>query len=410
MQLEIIGPQKLIGEIEISGSKNSALAIISATVLIDEKIILKKIPGVEDVFILLKILEKLGKKVKKIAENTWEIDGEIKNFDVPFNLASKLRASIYLLGPLTARFEKARICMPGGCSFGPRPINFHIEGLKKMGIEIKIEHGFIEAKGKPNGVSISFPKKSVGTTIHLILTSIYGKEESVFFNTAQEPEVIDCINFLKKCGAKIKFEGSDIIKIKPVEKLKSCKEYQIIPDRIEAGTYLAGAVITKGRVKVLNVDKKHIENILVKFQELGVQIKEGRNWVEINCLKCRDLKPLNIETAPYPGFPTDMQPQFMAILTKANGTSYIREGIYPRRFLHAYELIKMGADIDIGEGWAVVRGVEKLTGAFVDATDLRAGASLLIAGYAIGSFVVGKMVAKIGWKKSFNLVIYPFII
>ncbi len=380
-RFRIQGPTRLEGEVPISGSKNASLAIIPAAILLDEPVLLRNIPDIEDVRTILSIMESLGATVIRETRNDIRIDPTtMKSHEVPYFLASRMRASIYTLGPLLVKFGRGVVYMPGGCSFGPRPIDFHIDGLKKMGANISIEHGNIVASvEKFRSAHINLPFKSVGATIHLMTTAVKLKGiRTVISNAALEPEVVDTANFLNRAGARIYNAGFDEIIIEGVDKL-TLDEYRVIPDRIEAGSFaVAGAMA--GEILLDGVIKEHVISTLDRLEEAGAMLR----WVDERRLLVKKpegrIRPLMIKTAPFPGFPTDMQAQFMAMLTVADGTSIIKEGIYPSRFHHAYELQRMGADIKVDHGEAVVNGVEKLMGAIVNATDLRASISLVLAG------------------------------
>ncbi len=380
-RFRIQGPTPLEGEVKISGSKNASLAIIPATILLDAPVLLRNIPDIEDVRTILSIMESLGATVVRESKNDIRIDPTtMKSHEVPYFLASRMRASIYTLGPLLVRFGKGVVYMPGGCSFGPRPIDFHIEGLKKMGANIVIEHGNIVASvEKFRSAHINLPFKSVGATIHLMTTAVKLKGiRTVISNAALEPEVVDTARFLNRAGARIYNAGYDEIVVEGVDRLE-VDEYEVIPDRIEAGSFAVAAAMA-GRILLDRVIKEHMVSTLDRLEEAGALLQ----WVDDRRLLVNKpagrIKPLMIKTAPFPGFPTDMQAQFMAMLTVADGVSVIKEGIYPSRFHHAYELQRMGADIRVDHGEALVRGVDKLTGAIVNATDLRASISLVLAG------------------------------
>ncbi|MEO0203210.1 MAG: UDP-N-acetylglucosamine 1-carboxyvinyltransferase [candidate division WOR-3 bacterium] len=380
MRFRIEGQRMLKGEISIVGAKNSALAIMPACILLNKPVILKNIPDVEDIRTMSELLKYLGVKVNKISKNVIEIDPrDINKYQAPYELVTKMRASIYVLGPLLVKFGKAIVYMPGGCSFGPRPIDFHIDGLKKLGADIKIEHGNIIANiDNFKDAYIQLPFKSVGTTIHLMITSSLLKNKRVVLsNCALEPEVVDLANFLNRAGAKITGAGFDEIIIEGVDNLE-IDEYEIIPDRIEAGTFLVIGSFENNEIVVKNVILEHIRPVVDKLIEAGINLKMYENLVFVKGV--RKPKPIEIQTYPFPGFPTDMQAQFMALLSIANGISFIKENIYPNRFAHAYELMRMSADIKINDNIAIIRGVDKLTSAIVNATDLRASASLVIAG------------------------------
>ena len=380
MKFIIEGKKPLKGEVIISGAKNSALAIMPASILLSKPVILKNVPDVEDVRTMIELLKYLGVKVKKIGKNIIEIDPrDINNYQAPYELVSKMRASIYVLGPLLVKFKKAIVYMPGGCSFGPRPIDFHIEGLRKMGVEIKIEYGNIIANVKEfKSTYIQLPFRSVGATIHLMMTSSLLKgKEIIISNCALEPEVVDLANFLNKAGAKIYGAGYDEIRVEGVENLE-IDEYEIIPDRIEAGTFLVAGSFENNEIIIKNFILEHIKPIIQKLNEAGIFPIIEKEKIIVKGV--RKPKAIEIQTQPFPGFPTDMQAQFMTLLSIADGVSIIKENIYPNRFAHAYELIRMSADIKITENIAIIKGVEKLTSAIVSASDLRASASLVLAG------------------------------
>lgn len=400
MKYLIKGGKKLKGEVKVEGAKNAALPVIASTILLNEKIILENIPDVEDVNTMLSLLETLGARIKKIGENEFEIDpSKINSWEAPYEAVRKMRASIYVLGPLLTKFGKAKVAFPGGCSFGPRPINYHLEGLSKMGAEIEIERGFIIAKcRKLKGSELYFDQKSVGATAHLAMVASLAKGKTVILNSSKEPEVVDLLNFLKKCGVKIKGIGEDIIEIQGVEELKSPLKYKIIDDRIEAGTFLIAGRITKGEVKIKGKSGKFLENVIEKLRESGAEVELEKNGIFLSSKK--EILPLRIETAPYPGFPTDLQPQFVAMLSIAKGTSVIIEGIYPERFGYTGELMRMGANIKVEKGMCIVEGVKKLKGTHLIAPDIRAGAALVLASLSAEgeSIVEGIHHIKRGYK------------
>lgn len=379
MKYLIKGGKRLKGEVKVEGAKNSALPILASTILLNEKVILENIPDVEDVNTMISLLKTLGAEVRKIGKNKFEIDpSSINSWEAPYEAVRKMRASIYVLGPLLARFGKAKVAFPGGCSFGPRPINYHLEGLSKMGAEIDIDSGFIIARcRKLKGSEIYFDQKSVGATAHLAMAASLAKRKTVILNSSKEPEVVDLLNFLKKCGAKIKGEGEDILEIHGVRELNSPLKYKIIDDRIEAGTFLIAGRITKGEVKVRGKSGKFLENVIEKLKETQAQVEIKKDGIHLKGGK--EILPLRIETAPYPGFPTDLQPQFVAMLSIAKGTSVVIEGIYPERFGYTGELMRMGANIKVEKGMCIVEGVSKLKGTHLIAPDIRAGAALALA-------------------------------
>ena len=373
------------GSVRISGSKNSALALIPASMVIDGWVNLFDVPKVSDVKTMLELLEFMGASFS-FDGNTLRIDSSsIKEPFAPYEFVSKMRASIYVLGPLLARFKRAKVALPGGCDFGPRPINFHLDGLRKMGAEISFEHGYIVAKTRGlKGTYISFEKKSVGATIHLMTTAVLAEGETILDNCAIEPEVVDAARFLKSCGARIEGEGTDTIRILGSEPLKGNVEYRVIPDRIEASTFVISALITDGEVRVENIRPKDMFSVLAKLEECGAKLEVGEDYVFVK--PSGRLEAKDVETAPFPGFPTDVQPQYLSLMSVSKGKAIIREGIYPDRFKHAYELMRLGANIKVGEGFAVVEGVERLSGAPVVGKDLRGTAALVLAGLVAEGF------------------------
>jgi UDP-N-acetylglucosamine 1-carboxyvinyltransferase len=377
----VYGPAYLEGEVQVQGAKNAVLPIMSAIMLHDQPVLLKNVPRVQDVFTMIELLKLLGAKVEWKGNNELQVDPTtINSYTAPYEIVSKMRASIYVLGPLLVKFGRAEVSFPGGCSFGPRPVDFHIKGLTLLGAELTIERGYIKATmKKPNPCEIPLDFKSVGTTIHLMTTAAMMEGETTILNSAQEPEVVATAEFLAKSGVKIEGAGTDVIKIKGTKKLKPVPEFEIIPDRIEAGTYLVAGFMTGGKVKVTGCIPEHLEPVILKLKEAGALINRGKDFLEVE-KRTKDISSLHIETQPFPGFPTDMQPQFMSMLTVAKGTSIIKEGIYPNRFAHAFELQRLGANIKVVEPTAFIEGVNKLTGAEVTGNDLRGAAALVLAG------------------------------
>jgi UDP-N-acetylglucosamine 1-carboxyvinyltransferase len=377
----VYGPAYLEGEVQVQGAKNAVLPIMSAIMLHDQPVLLKNVPRVQDVFTMIELLKLLGAKVEWKGNNELQVDPTtINSYTAPYEIVSKMRASIYVLGPLLVKFGRAEVSFPGGCAFGPRPVDFHIKGLSLLGAELTIERGYIKATmKKPNPCEIPLDFKSVGTTIHLMTTAAMMEGETTILNSAQEPEVVATAEFLAKSGVKIEGAGTDVIKIKGTKKLKPVPEYEIIPDRIEAGTYLVAGFMTGGKVKVAGCIPEHLEPVILKLKEAGALINRGKDFLEVE-KRTKDISSLHIETQPFPGFPTDMQPQFMSMLTVAKGTSIIKEGIYPNRFAHAFELQRLGANIKVVEPTAFIEGVNKLTGAEVTGNDLRGTAALVLAG------------------------------
>ena len=380
-QIIINGKKKLSGEVFISGAKNAAVAIIPAAIVANDICLIENLPVIEDVVILSKTLESIGVKCEfKNSGHSLLIDSrEINNFCGEYDLIKKIRASYYLLGALLGRFKKAEVALPGGCNFGSRPIDQHIKGFTALGAEILIEHGMIKAYAKKLiGTNIFLDVTSVGATINIMLAAVYAEGITVIENAAKEPHVVDVANFLNMLGAKIKGAGTNTIKILGVKKLHGA-EYSIIPDQIEAGTYMIAAAITKGNIKVKNVIPKHLDSLSAKLREMNCEVEEGDDFIKVNASE-KKLKSVNIKTMNYPGFPTDLQPQIATLLSVSSGTGIITETVWDNRFQYVDELKRLGADISIENRVAVIKGKEKLTGTQVCATDLRAGAALILAG------------------------------
>lgn len=377
----IKGGTMLHGEVEISGAKNAAVAIIPAALMVDGVCRIENIPQISDTDMLLTILSHLGAKVSFINQSTIEIDStKVKFQDAPFDLTRKIRASYYLIGAMLGRFGRAKTTMPGGCNFGVRPIEQHIKGMTMLGADVDIKNGFVFAdarEGRLRGTRIYLDKVSVGATMNIILAATLATGRTVIENAAREPHIVDLANFLNSMGADIRGAGTDTVKINGVDRLHG-GSYTIIPDQIEAGTYMVAAAATCGEVLVKNVIPKHLECISAKLRETGTIVQEYEDSVLVK--GARNLRRANIKTLPYPGFPTDMQPQMGALLCLANGTSIITEGIYDNRFKYVNELRKMGAECQVDGRMAVFEGGTKLTGAIVQACDLRAGAAMVIAG------------------------------
>ena len=377
----INGGKKLCGEVTISGAKNAAVAIIPATALVEGICRIENIPDIKDVFFLIDILKRMGAQVKYIDNTTLEIDcSHMTIAHVPGELSRKLRASCYFLGALIGRFSHAQVGMPGGCDFGVRSIDQHIKGLETLGAKISIEHGVITAKVQNlAGNSVYFDVISVGATINVMLAAVRAKGLTIIENAAKEPHIVDLANFLNSMGADIMGAGTDLIKIRGVERLYG-GTYSIIPDQIEAGTYMAAAAITGGEVLIKNVIPKHLESISAKFIEMGVEITEFDDAVLIK--RKGPITKANIKTIPYPGFPTDMQPQAVTLLCLAKGTSIVTEGVFDNRFGYVDEIKRMGVNIKVDGKVAVIEGVPRLTGATLKACDLRGGAAMMLAGLA----------------------------
>ena len=380
-KLEIKGGKKISGTITISGSKNATLPILAATILTNKKILIKNIPVVKDVITMVELLNTIGssikfdKKRKKIEINNRK---SLKTF-ASYRLLKTMRAGVLVLGPLLAKYRIAKVSLPGGCAIGSRPVNFHIDALKKMGAKIKIKDGYIFASAKKGlrGCTIKFPKISVGATENVLIAACFSKGETKLRNCAIEPEINDLIIFLKKLGCKIKIFGKRGINILGVEELKSTV-HKVIFDRIEAGTYIIAAALTKGRLKIKNIDPKIMLTEIRLLHKMGVDILRKKNQIVVS--RSKKLKGINVVTKPYPGFPTDLQAQIMVLMTKAEGTSIIKEGIFENRFMHVSELRRMGAQIVINGNKAKIFGKNKLNGAELMATDLRASVCLVLAG------------------------------
>ncbi|MBL60814.1 MAG: UDP-N-acetylglucosamine 1-carboxyvinyltransferase [Candidatus Pelagibacter sp.] len=378
-KIVIEGGAKLQGSINISGSKNSSLPILAATLLIDEKIILNNVPNVKDILTMVSLLETLGKKIK-IKNNTLEITSTNKpSYFAKYELVKTMRAGILVIGPLLAKFNMAKVSLPGGCAIGARPVDIHLDFLSKIGYENKVVKGYVVSKKKfsKNKISFFFKKISVGATETAILSSCLSSKEVKLINIAIEPEVIDLINFLNRSGTNIKFIAKRSLIIKGVKNLRGLK-YQIMPDRIEAGTYMVASAITNSPLILKNISVVHLENIINIFKKIGLNIKILSDR-SLKVLPGR-LKSIRIKTVPYPGFPTDMQAQLMSLLIFAKGISEIKEDIFENRFLHVLELQRMGAKIEIKNNKAKIIGIDYLSGAQVMATDLRASVCLVLAG------------------------------
>ena len=377
----ISGGKPLKGTVRISGAKNAAVAILPAVLLADSPCIIENIPNISDVSSILSAMEILGADIKNIDKSTVRIDPTHANsFVVTKQMAEGMRASSYFLGALLGRMNRARVAPPGGCDFGVRPIDQHIKGFEALGAKITLENGLVEANAKElNGASIYLDVVSVGATINIMLAAVKAKGLTVIENAAREPHIVDLANFLNTMGANIMGAGTNIIKIRGVDKLLGTT-YSIIPDQIEAGTYMAAAVATKGDVLIDNVTPKHLESIVAKLRECGAEITEYDEAVRVKMTG--RAKKCNVKTMPHPGFPTDMQPQIAAVLALAEGVSIITEGVWDNRFRYVEQLTLMGSDIQVDGKMAVITGVDRLTPAPVKAVDLRAGAAMLIAGLA----------------------------
>ncbi len=377
----IKGGRPLLGEVTISGAKNAAVAILPAVILSDEPCVIENVPSISDVNLCLRILREMGAQVLCIAKDTYRIDPTgINKYCVPYETAKKMRASYYFLGALLGKFHKARVSMPGGCPLGDRPIDQHLKAFSALGARYSLSRGMIDLEAdRLTGSQIFFDVVSVGATMNAMLASVRAEGLTVIENAAKEPHIVDLANFLNSMGADIMGAGTDVIKIRGVRYLHGT-EYAVIPDQIEAGTFMVAAAATKGDILIKSIIPKHLESITKKLEKIGVNIVQYddsmRVWVDGPLVKA------NVKTTPHPGFPTDMQPQITTLLTLAEGTSIVTEGVWEQRFRYVDELRRMGADITVNGKIALVEGTGKLMGAPVTACDLRAGAALIIAGLA----------------------------
>jgi len=374
----ITGGKKLRGKIEISGAKNAALALMPATLLASGKYLFHNMPELRDIATMGKLMQSMGVEVTKgehlLGLNTFRVN----NFEAPYEHVKKMRASIYVLGPLIARYGQAKVSLPGGCAWGPRPVNLHIEGIRKLGARVEIEKGYINARAKRlKAARISFDVSSVGATGNAMMAAVLARGTSAIENAAIEPEITALGEFLVKMGAHINGIGTTKIEIEGVDALHPADE-TMIPDRIETATFLVAAAMTGGNVKLENCCPGHLSAVIAKLEEAGSVIETGNDWISIKSAKT--VKPVDVITAVYPGFPTDMQAQWMALMSIARGSSVVTDSIYFDRFKHVPELLRLGADIELNNNTAIVKGVKKLTGAKVMSTDLRASASLVLAG------------------------------
>ena len=380
-KLYIRGGKPLHGQVEISGAKNAAVAIVTATILADGPCVLENVPEISDISICIRILYEMGASVKIINKNTIQIDTRgIMEPTVPYDLARLMRASSYFLGTLLGRFHKAKVPMPGGCDLGDRPIDQHLKAFRSLGATDVIEHGMVEVSADSLiGSQIYFDFITVGGTINAMFAAVKAEGLTIIENAAKEPHIVDLANFLNSMGADIMGAGTDVIKIRGVSSLKGTT-YAIIPDQIEAGTYMVAAAATKGDVIIKNVIPKHLESITAKLRKIGVTVIENDDSVRV--VYTGPLEKTSLKTMPHPGFPTDMQPQFSTLLCLASGTSIVTDDIFDNRFRFVAELRRMGADISVDGKVAIIQGIESFTGAPVKATDLRAGAAMIIAALA----------------------------
>ncbi|MCT8663736.1 UDP-N-acetylglucosamine 1-carboxyvinyltransferase [Glaesserella parasuis] len=380
-KFRVHGPFTLSGTVDISGAKNAALPILFAAILAEEPVILTNVPNLKDVETTVKILRKLGVVVERAENNAVHIDAsKIDHYVAPYELVKTMRASIWALAPLVARFHQGQVSLPGGCTIGARPVDMHIAGLEKMGATITLDEGYVKAEvnGRLTGARILMDKVSVGATLSVMMAATLAKGTTTIENAAREPEIVDTAIFLNKMGAKITGAGTDTITIEGVERLGGC-EHHIVPDRIETGTFLVAAAISGGRITCRGTKADTLDAVIEKLREAGMQVDVTENSITLDSLGMRP-KAVNIRTMPHPGFPTDMQAQFTLLNVVANGTSKITETIFENRFMHIPELIRMGAKAEIEGNTAICHGVESLSGAEVMATDLRASISLVLAG------------------------------
>lgn len=378
-KLIISGGKRLQGTVRIDGAKNSALSIMAATLLTKDVCILRDVPRLTDVDTMAAVIRKLGIKVEWRGDNTLYIDSDdFNNCEAPYELVKMMRGSILVMGPLLARLKKAKISLPGGCSIGARPVDYHIKGFEALGAQVEVEKGYIEAKVdklKGDDIYLDFP--SLGATENIMMAACLAEGVTKIENAAKDPEVVELGHFLNKMGAKVKGLGTDLIEIEGIKKLHGV-DYTIIPDRIEAGTYMIAAAITGGDVLIEKADPLLLKPLIVKLEGAGVRIELEKNLIKV--IGLNRVKAMDIKTLPFPGFPTDMQPQFMALSCVAKGTSVITETVFEKRFVHTGDLIRMGADIKVEGHSAIIKGVKKLSAAPVMASDLRGGAALILAG------------------------------
>ena len=387
-QYVIKGGSRLTGEVLVSGAKNAALAILAAAIMADEPVTIENVPDVRDTRIVLDAIKEIGAIVERVDKHTYKINGStIYSTTVDYEYIKKIRASYYLLGALLGKLGNAEVALPGGCNIGSRPIDLHIKGFKALGADVDIDCGVVHAKAeKLTGAHVYFDVVTVGATINLMMASCMAEGDTILENAAKEPHIVDVANFLNSMGANIKGAGTDVIRIKGVKRLHGCT-YSIIPDQIEAGTFMMAAAATHGDVVIQDIIPKHMESISAKLIEMGCRIEEGDDSLRVIAEGCT-LRSTNVKTLPYPGFPTDMQPQISVVLALAEGSSMVTESIFENRFKYADELSRMGANIKVEGNSAIIDGVKKLTGARVSAPDLRAGAALVIAGLAADGITI----------------------
>ena len=383
----IKGGNPLVGEVEIGGAKNAALAILAAAIMTDETVLIDNLPDVNDINVLLEAIQGIGAMVQRFDRHTVKINGSaITDFNIEYDYIKKIRASYYLLGAMLGKYKRAEVALPGGCNIGSRPIDQHLKGFRALGADVDIEHGKIVAEAEHlRGTHLYFDVVSVGATINVMMAAAMADGLTIMENVAKEPHVVDVANFLNSMGANIRGAGTDVIKIRGVKSLHKT-EYSIIPDQIEAGTFMFAAAATKGDVTVLNVIPKHLDATISKLVDIGCEVEEFDDAVRV--VAKNRLRSTQVKTLPYPGYPTDMQPQIGVVLALAQGTSTITESIFENRFKYLDELARMGAVIKVEGNSATIEGVEKFSGARVSAPDLRAGAALCIAGLATDGITI----------------------
>ena len=386
-QYIIKGGNPLVGEVEIGGAKNAALAILAAAIMTDETVLIDNLPDVNDINVLLEAIQGIGAMVQRVDRHTVKINGSaITDFNIEYDYIKKIRASYYLLGAMLGKYKRAEVALPGGCNIGSRPIDQHLKGFRALGADVDIEHGKIVAEAEHlRGTHLYFDVVSVGATINVMMAAAMADGLTIMENVAKEPHVVDVANFLNSMGANIRGAGTDVIKIRGVKSLHKT-EYSIIPDQIEAGTFMFAAAATKGDVTVLNVIPKHLDATISKLVDIGCEVEEFDDAVRV--VAKNRLRSTHVKTLPYPGYPTDMQPQIGVVLALAQGTSTITESIFENRFKYLDELARMGAVIKVEGNSATIEGVEKFSGARVSAPDLRAGAALCIAGLATDGITI----------------------
>jgi len=386
-QYIIKGGNPLVGEVEIGGAKNAALAILAAAIMTDETVLIDNLPDVNDINVLLEAIQGIGAMVQRVDRHTVKINGSaITDFNIEYDYIKKIRASYYLLGAMLGKYKRAEVALPGGCNIGSRPIDQHLKGFRALGADVDIEHGKIVAEAEHlRGTHLYFDVVSVGATINVMMAAAMADGLTIMENVAKEPHVVDVANFLNSMGANIRGAGTDVIKIRGVKSLHKT-EYSIIPDQIEAGTFMFAAAATKGDVTVLNVIPKHLDATISKLVDIGCEVEEFDDAVRV--VAKNRLRSTQVKTLPYPGYPTDMQPQIGVVLALAQGTSTITESIFENRFKYLDELARMGAVIKVEGNAATIEGVEKFSGARVSAPDLRAGAALCIAGLATDGITI----------------------